>query len=142
MSLQFTPFIMLDGHAREAIRFYEEALGAQVVFCQTIGEAPDDAESSLSEEAKARIAHSVLLIDGAQLFVSDVLPGQKVQPGNLLNICITADNEQTSRRFYDALLQGGQVHIPLGPIYFSPAYGMVTDKFGVVFQLFTRRATE
>lgn len=24
-------------------------------------------------------------------------------------------------------------------LYFSPAYGMVTDKFGVTFQIFTKR---
>jgi PhnB protein len=126
MGLQFTPFIMLDGYAKEAIRFYEEALGAKVVFLKTMGEAPEGVEAPSTEEGKARIAH-------------DVLPGQIVQPGNLVNICITVDDAETTARYYEALKQGGEVQIPLGSVYFSPAYGMVKDKFGVVFQLFTRR---
>jgi PhnB protein len=35
------------------------------------------------------------------------------------------------------LQQGGQVKMPLQETLFSPAYGIVTDKFGVTFQIYT-----
>jgi PhnB protein len=138
MTLQVTPFIMLDGNAKEAIQFYEKSLDAEVIFMQTFGEGPENHEHPLPEEAKERLAHSVLKIGDADLFVADTFPGQTNQIGNRVQICITTPNIEKSNQFFEALKQGGQVNMPLQKIHFSPAYGMVTDKFGVTFQIFTR----
>ncbi|WP_134686747.1 VOC family protein [Brevibacillus migulae] len=139
MKLQLTPFIMLDGNADEAIRFYEQALNATVVFKQTFGDAPEDPEHPLPADAKNRIAHSVLKIGDSELFVADLDPGKPHNKGNLVNICITTEDAKHSRQLFDSLREGGQVNMPLQEIYFSPAYGVVTDKFGAVFQIFTKK---
>lgn len=139
MSLQLTPFIMLDGTADEAIRFYEQALNAIVVFKQTFGDAPEDPAHPIPEEAKHRIAHSVLKIGDAELFVADSDPGQPHQQGNLISICISVEDVEQAKRLFDALKEGGQVNLPLQEIYFSPGFGVVTDKFGAMFQIFTKR---
>lgn len=139
MTLQVTPFIMLDGNAKEAIQFYERSLDAKVIFMQTFGEGPENPEHPLPEEAKERLAHSVLKIGDADLFVSDTFPGQTNQIGNRVQVCITTPNIEKSNQFFEALKQGGQVIVPLQKVHFSPAYGMLTDKFGVTFQIFTKR---
>ncbi|WP_336776338.1 VOC family protein [Paenibacillus sp. MMO-58] len=136
MEVQLNPYIMLDGEAREAIAFYEQALEAKVVFKQTFGEA-GQAES---EQARDRVAHAVLKIGGAVLFVADTDPGVRFAQGKQVNICITIADKEQAQKYYEALKEGGQVDHPLQEIYFSPAYGMVTDKFGVTFQIFTQRA--
>lgn len=137
MNVKFTPFIMLDGHANEAIRFYEQALGAQVVFKQTFGEIPEEGNASpMAEELKKRIAHSVLVVGGSELFVSDSEPNQQLERGDQVNICLTVKDVSDAERIYDALRSEGKVLSPLQPLYFSPAYGMVTDQFGVTFQIF------
>ncbi|MDF2652546.1 MAG: hypothetical protein K0Q73_8351 [Paenibacillus sp.] len=135
MTLQLTPSIFLDGNANEAIQFYERALDAKVLFKQTFGEGPE----SVPQEAKERIAHSVLKIGETELYVDDTFPGQPSQMGDRVQICITAPDVEKSKQLYEALQQGGQVIIPLKKMHFSPAFGMVTDKFGVTFQIFTRR---
>ncbi|SHE15426.1 Uncharacterized protein conserved in bacteria [Chlamydia abortus] len=138
MNVKFTPFIMLDGHANEAIRFYEQALGAQVVFKQTFGGIPEEGNASpMAEELKKRIAHSVLVVGGSELFVSDSEPNQQLERGDQVNICLTVKDVSDAERIYDALRSEGKVLSPLQPLYFSPAYGMVTDQFGVTFQIFT-----
>lgn len=139
MTLQFIPFIFLDGNANEAIQFYEKSLDAKVTFKQTFGDAPDDPNHPLPANAKERIAHSVLKAGEAEIFVADVAPGQPNQGGNKVSICITTNDIEQSKRFYEALQQDGQVNMPLQEVYFSPAYGVVTDKFGVSFQIFTTR---
>lgn len=139
MILQMTPFIMLDGNAKEAIEFYEKALHAKVLFKQTFGEAPDSHESTLPEEAKNRLAHSVLKIGEADLFVADTLPGEPNGAGNIVSICVTTSSVEESQQLFDALQEDGQVGLPLQKVHFSPAYGIVTDKFGVTFLLFTKR---
>lgn len=134
MTMRLTPFLMMDGSAKEAIVFYEQSLDAKVLFMQTFGQGPES-----TEETKDRIAHSVLRVGETELMVSDTLPGQTNQPGTLMSICITADDVAQSKHLFEALSQGGQVLEPLEPTYFSPAYGLVTDKFGATFQIFTKR---
>ena len=136
MSTQVNPFIMLNGTAKEAIQFYEQALSAKVLFQQTFGDAP---EGTLPADAKERIAHSVLSIDETVFFVSDSIPGDSVVTGNHVGICLSISDASVSRQIYEALQQGGTIEMPLQEIYFSPAYGVVTDKFGVTFQIFTKR---
>lgn len=135
MTIQFMPFIMLDGNANEAIEFYEKSLDAKVMFKQTFGEGPENVPT----DAKDRVAHAVLKVGEAEMFVADTEPGENNQPGNRLSICITTNEIEKSKKMYESLKQGGQVNIPLQEIYFSPAYGMVTDKFGVTFQIFTTK---
>jgi PhnB protein len=139
MTFQVTPFIMLDGNAKEAIQFYERTLDAKIVFTQTFGEAPENPEQPLSKEAKERLAHSVLKIGEADLFVADAFPDTPNQDGNRVQICITTASIEKSNQFFESLKQEGQVNMPLQKTHFSPAYGVVTDKFGVTFQIFTQR---
>ncbi|WP_019914157.1 VOC family protein [Paenibacillus sp. HW567] len=142
MTLELNAFILLDGTARQAIEFYQEVLGAKLLFKQTVGEGPQNPLSPMSEQEKALIAHSVLRVGETNFFVADLEEGQVLRPGNGINICITVDNAGEAERLYHALQEGGQVDIELGPVYFSPAYGMVTDKFGATFQVFTKRDSE
>lgn len=131
--LKAVPFIMLDGHAAEAISFYERALGATLIFKQTYGEGPDSA--NIPKEDHGKLAHSVLRIGEVELYVADVFPELTHRTGNQVNICLVTKDASEAKRYFEALAVGGQVNIPLGPVHFSPAYGMVTDKFGVAFQI-------
>ena len=137
MTFQITPFIMLNGNAREAIRFYESALEAKVVFMETFGEGPEDQSHPLPTHSKDWVAHAVLKIGEAELFVADTISDKPNETGNRLQICITTPDPETSARFFNALLDGGQVVMPLQEVYFSPALGIVTDRFGITIQVYT-----
>jgi PhnB protein len=139
MSLQFNPYLMMNGNAKEAIQFYEKSLDAKVLFLQTVGDGPQNPESPIPEEEKKRVAHSVLKVGESEIMVSDNIPGQPLQSGNQVTICISITEKEKAKQIYEALQQGGQVNIPLEETYFSPSFGMVTDKFGVTFQIFTKR---
>jgi PhnB protein len=139
MSLQFNPYLMMNGNAKEAIQFYEKSLDAKVLFLQTVGDGPQNPESPIPEEEKGRVAHSVLKVGESEIMVSDNIPGQPLQSGNQVTICISITEKEKAKQIYEALHQGGQVNIPLEETYFSPSFGMVTDKFGVTFQIFTKR---
>ncbi|WP_251561342.1 VOC family protein [Paenibacillus pasadenensis] len=110
------------------------------MFKQTFGEAPEQEGSEpMPEEMKKRIAHAVLVVGSSELFVSDSEPNQPLEHGSEVNICLTLKDVSEAECIYDALRLEGAVLVPLQPIYFSPAYSMVTDRFGVTFQIFTER---
>lgn len=137
MSKRLIPYITLDGNAKDAIQFYEKALDAQLLFIQTFGEMPENPEFPIPAEFKARVGHATLKVGETELMFSDTFPGSPFSSGNQVSICITTDSVEQSRKMFDALQQGGQVGMALQETHFSPAYGNVTDKFGVTFQIFT-----
>ncbi|QDX93976.1 VOC family protein [Brevibacillus laterosporus] len=137
MTLRLTPYLVMDGNAKEAIQFYEKALDAKVLFNQTFGEMPENPDFPLPADAKERVAHAMLKVGETDLMFSDTCPGQPHQKGNQVTICLATSDKETSKKIFEALQQGGQVSMPLQETHFSPLYGIVTDKFGVTFQIYT-----
>src|SRR6185295_6353686 len=45
--------------------------------------------------------------------------------------------EAEAKRLFDALADGGQVHLPLSKTVFSPGFGMLADRFGVNWMINT-----
>ncbi|WP_334072747.1 MULTISPECIES: VOC family protein [Paenibacillus] len=138
MALHLNSYLTMDGNAREAIEFYKQALGAEVLFAQSFGEMPENPEFPLPEGMKDRISHATLKVGDSVLMFSDSFPGNSPQKGSMLSICVTTDDLAESERIFSALQEGGEVEMPLQDTFFSPGYGMVTDKFGVLFQIFTK----
>ncbi|EKN69770.1 glyoxalase/bleomycin resistance protein/dioxygenase superfamily protein [Neobacillus bataviensis LMG 21833] len=136
MTVRLIPYLVMKGNAKEAIEFYQHALDAQVLFKQSFGEMPENPEFPLPAEAKDLVSHATIKVGETDLMFSDTFPGQPHESGTQVTICITTDDAEKARKFFDALQDGGQVQVPLQETFFSPAYGSVTDKFGVTFQVF------
>ncbi len=137
MTLRLIPYLVMDGNAKEAIQFYAKALDAQVLFSQSFGEMPENPEFPLPAEAKDRIGHATIKVGETEVMFSDTFPGQPHQSGDQVTICISTNDADQAHKFFEALQQGGRVNMPLQETFFSPAYGSLTDKFGVNFQIFT-----
>ncbi|GIP06539.1 VOC family protein [Paenibacillus lautus] len=137
MALRMNPYLVMDGNAKEAIQFYEKALDAQVVMVQTFGEMPANPDFPLPDSARDRISHALLKVGETDLMFSDTFPGQPVQSSNQVQICIMTDQAEQAKRIYEALREDGQVVMPLQETFWSPAYGIVADKFGVNWNIST-----
>ena len=48
-----------------------------------------------------------------------------------VTLSISADSQAPARRFFDALAEGGSVFMPLQPTFWSPCFGVCSDRFGV-----------
>ncbi len=133
MTVKLTPYLMMDGNAKEAIQFYEQALNAQIITTITYEEVPD----LPSEDLKDLVAHAKLKIGDSELMISDSPSVLPVEPGNQVTICILAKDAETSRGFFEDLEKEGNVKMPFQETSFSTAYGSLTDKFGVTFLIDT-----
>lgn len=136
MSISLNPYLNFDGNAREAVHFYERALGGKVVGIMTFGDMPEDPNYPLPEGAKDRVMHAHLIIGDSALMFSDTFPGMPHQPGgDTVHIAIHPSDEARAREIFAALEDGGQVVMPLQKTDWSPLYGAVKDKFGITFQV-------
>jgi PhnB protein len=83
------------------------------------------------------VAHAMLRIGESELMFLDAPGGSPISKGRQVTICISTNDVEKSKRFFEALRQDGQVNMPFGEESFSPGFGDVTDKFGVTFQIYT-----
>ncbi|WP_044640020.1 VOC family protein [Risungbinella massiliensis] len=140
MTLRLTPYIILNGSAKEAIQFYENVLDAKVQSIATYGDMPDNPDMPFSEEVKQLVAHALLKVGDSDLMISDT-PIQSEQSFHLENqvvtICISTHDVEKSKQIFNTLQQEGKVNCPLEETSFSSAFGNVTDKYGVTYNIVT-----
>ena len=54
-------------------------------------------------------------------------------------MALTVASEEEADRVFAALAEGGHVHMPLGTTFFAPRFGMVADRFGVLWMVIVAR---
>lgn len=54
-------------------------------------------------------------------------------------MALSVPDEAKAEQTFDALVKGGQVQMPLGKTFFSPLFGMVIDRFGVLWMILVRK---
>ncbi len=126
--MQVQPYLFFAGRCEQAIEFYRSALGAKVEMLKRWKESPDPQMCAPGFEDK--VMHASLSIGDTTLMASD---GPDAKSGNFQGFSLSvsvADEAEADRRFA-ALGEGGKVLMPLGKTFFSPRFGMVTDRFGV-----------
>jgi PhnB protein len=138
MSTSLIPFLEMNGSANEAIDFYVKALDAKVVFTLRFGDMPENPESPLPPGKKDLINYAILKIGESELQLSDHFTGSSYQKGTQVTIVVQTNEKDKATQYFEALKEGGQVNDPLQASFFSPAYGNVTDKFGVTFRILTK----
>ena len=124
------PYLFFNGRCDEAIAFYRGALGAEVVMLMRYRESPEPPPGLLPEGSGDKVMHATLQIGDATLMASDGhCSGQTEFRG--FSLSLSWPDEDSARRAFAALADGGEVTMPLGKTFFSPLFGMVSDRFGV-----------
>ncbi|MDQ1914295.1 VOC family protein [Paenibacillus sp. GD4] len=136
MTVKLTPYINLEGRTKEAIQFYEQTIGAEILFITTYGDMPN-MPNTFTDELKGLVAHAKLRVGESELMFSDAPWSSPIETGKRVTICITTNEVEKSKRIFEALMQDGHVNMPFREESFSPGFGDVTDKFGVTFQVYT-----
>ena len=128
--MRIEPYLFFDGRCEEAIAFYRQALGAEVVMLMRWKDHPEPQPGMTPPGAEEKIMHANLRIGGATVMASDgKCQGQLNFQGFALSLSV--DDETEAERVFAALGKGGQVQMPLAKTFFSPKFGMVVDRFGV-----------
>ena len=129
--MKVEPYLFFNGHCEEAITFYKEALGAEVLMQMRMNESPEPPQPGMLPPGfEQKIMHATLRIGETIVMMSD--GNSNMQPSfQGFSLSIAAPDAAQADRLYNALCQGGKVHMPLGKTFWSPCFGMVADRFGV-----------
>ncbi|MGC1588362.1 MAG: VOC family protein [Rhodomicrobium sp.] len=121
-------YLNFDGRCEEALEFYKKALGAKVDMLMRFKDAPD--QSMITPGNADKVMHSQVHIEDTAVLMSD---GRCTGKPNFhgIALAISVASEAEAEKTFNALADGGQVQMPLGKTFFSPRFGMLSDKFGV-----------
>jgi PhnB protein len=126
------PYLFFDGRCEEALAFYQEKLGAEVLMSMRFKDSPEPASCGEGGTAPdpEKIMHASFMIGESLIMASDGnCQGKTHFDGFSLSISVNEKAE--AERIFAALSDGGQVCAPLVETFFSPAFGMLIDRFGV-----------
>lgn len=128
------PYLFFNGHCEEALEFYRGALGAEIVMLMRVKEAPDPPPPGmLPPGSENKILHATFRIGDSEVMASDGhCSGQLDFKG--FSLSLTLPREKTDAVFA-ALAEHGKIDMPLAKTFFSPRFGLVTDRFGVQWMI-------
>jgi PhnB protein len=127
------PYLFFDGRCEEAIEFYRRALAAEVTTLMRFKDSPD--ASMCVPGAENKVMHASLRIGDTTLMASDGrCEGKPSFQGFSLSLAVP--NEVDAERLFASMADGGKVQMPLTKTFFSPRFGMTTDRFGVSWMVY------
>lgn len=130
--MRVEPYLFFDNRCEEALEFYCKALGAEVTFLMRCKESPDP--EMCRPGAEEKVLHANLRIGDTTIMASDGC-GEEHPGFKGFSLSIAPADEAEANRLFAELSDGGQVDMPLTKTFWSPCFGMVTDRFGVSWMI-------
>jgi len=129
-------FLNYGGNCAQALRFYEEHLGAKIVMMMTRGQLPDP--STVTPETRDLVVHARLEIGGTVIQASDV-PPERFQPMRSAYLSLMVDSIEDAERIYALLSDGGEIYMPMEETFYAYRFAMLRDRFGTSWMLLNER---
>jgi PhnB protein len=125
------PYIFFNGACEQAIEFYRKALGAEVEMRMRFKESPEPPPpGTVPPGFENKIMHASFRVGQSRIMASDGCSADKPSFQGF-SLSLSLPNEKDADRAFAALADGGEVQMPLTKTFWSPRFGMVTDRFGI-----------
>ena len=130
MTTSITPYLFFAGRCEEALSFYRESIGAQIDMVMRYNESPDPIPpGQLQAGFENKIMHTSFRVGQTTVMASDGCDDQSKFDGFRLALSVASEAE--AHQAFNALANGGSIMMPLVRTFWSPCFGMLTDKFNV-----------
>jgi PhnB protein len=124
-------YLSFEGRCEEAIEFYKRAVGAEVQMLMRFKDSPEPPPpGSAKPGTENKIMHASFRIGDTVLMASDGDCGGKGEFKGF-GLALSVKDAAEADNAFNALADGGQVTLPLTKTFWSPRFGMLTDRFGV-----------
>ncbi|GHD42207.1 VOC family protein [Mycetocola manganoxydans] len=132
MPVHTTPHLNFRGDAREALEFYSSVFGGQLMVITN-----EDAQSVETPDEAHQVKFGQVLGDnGFRIMAYDVPASVPYDRGNAsFFVSIRGESTEEISGLWTRLTEGSTILDDLAPSFFSPAYGMLSDRFGVTWVL-------
>jgi PhnB protein len=138
--MAFRPYLAFAGNAREAFSRYQQIFGGELMVLDP-SSAPPEAGPPPDGMTPDFVMHAALTTTGGELLMGADGPSES---SNLNNVCVNVSlpDPDEVKRVFDGLAEGGTVQQPVIETFFSPAFGMCTDRFGIPWMVMVDQPME
>ena len=126
--MKMSVHLNFGGNCKEAFALYQKVFNAPTLFSMTYGQGPEGAP--VPPDWKDKVMHTSIPLGGSQLMGCDV-PPDRAKPLGGFQVAVEDKDQAEVKRIFEALSAGGTVSMPMQKTFWSPLFGMLTDKFGV-----------
>ena len=138
--MSLSPYIAFAGNCADAIAYYQQTLGAELLYKITFGEMPKDAQESSDGCPSGQtypenaIAHANLKVAGSDIMMSD-----GAQSGNTgysgFTLVLDTQDVNEGKRWFDSLAAEGQIEMAWQETFWAHGFGKVTDRYGLPWMI-------
>jgi PhnB protein len=125
--MKLNTYINFNGKCEEALRFYEQHLGAKVQFMMKWNQMPD-ADKHSPPGMTDKVLHMRFALADSAILAADI---PDAQPMKSAYLTLAVDSNEEAERIYNALAEGGEIFMAMGETFFAHRFGQLRDKFGI-----------
>jgi len=124
------PYLFFGGRCEEALKFYQKAIGAETEMLMRHKESPEPPPpGTVPPGFENKVLHATFRVGGTTIMASDGCGEGGTFEG--FSLALSVPTEADANRAFAALAEGGEVRMPLAKTFWSPRFGMLTDRFGI-----------
>ena len=127
--MHMQPYLYFNGHCDDALAFYGEAIGAKASVLTRYRDNPGIPVAAGSED---KVLHAEIKIGDAIILASDADSSGELDFRGF-SLTLTAERSAEAEALFTALSDGGAIQVPISPTSFASRFGMVSDRFGVLW---------
>lgn len=124
-------YLHFNGNAEEVLNFYQSVFGGKLI----ISRYGDNPSANVADGFKNQVMHGDLASETIRLMASDSGPMGEGIVGTNFSLSLSGPDRANLKNFYDKLIEGGTVTVPLSASPWGDEFGMFADKFGVSWLL-------
>lgn len=130
--MRIVPYLIFDGQCEDAIHLYKKVFDGEVTSLMRWGEAPEDPNMVVADNWKQKVMHAEMKFGGdLWIYLSDSWKEGQAKPGNHISVHLDVDSEETLKKYFSGLADGGEVTMPVDKTFWGAIYGSLIDKYGV-----------
>lgn len=135
--MKVNTYLNFAGNCAEALAFYEQHLGAKIIYKTTFAGIPQSHGLPPGFNPQG-ILHARFDLGGTLVMASDGPPG-KVEPMRSAYLCLAVDTNDEAERVYKVLSDGGDIFMPIQETFFAHRFAQLRDKFGIAWMVIHER---
>ncbi|PTY04202.1 VOC family protein [Verrucomicrobia bacterium LW23] len=128
-------YLFFDGKCEEAFEFYKRAVEAKENVILRFKDSPEPCEGASGIDGN-KIMHMSFTIGDTEVMASDGMCEGKIKHDGF-SLAISTPSDAKTSEYFNALVAGGEVIMPVAKTFWSSSYGMLKDKFGVTWMVMT-----
>ena len=140
---KINPYLTFNGNCEEAMTFYKAVFGTEFSYVGRFSDFPDESKNMPGVRPE-QIMHMTMPISKETVLMAcdNPRPQEKVVFGQHLSLSVTAESKEEADKLFNGLASGGAIAMPITNTFWNAYFGMLVDKFGVLWMINYEFATK